>query len=82
MYRSAPIEDLDNLHTADRFLVECLKIHRLRPRVDGMLYRARFEESIVMLEDVSRLISFRRTRADSQFRFRMRGKCWKRRRRC
>ena len=62
MYRSAPIEDLDNLHTADRFLVECLKIHRLRPRVDGMLYRARFEESIVMLEEVGFLLIQRECR--------------------
>lgn len=52
VYRNTTVEELDTLHAADRFLVECLKIYRLRPRVDGMLFRARFEENIVMLEGV------------------------------
>lgn len=52
VYKSASSEDLDNLAEADRFLVECLKIYRLRPRIDGMLYRARFDESFETLQKV------------------------------
>lgn len=33
------------LHPADRFLVELLKIDRLEARVDGMLYRVKFQDT-------------------------------------
>ena len=41
-YRSAGKEVLQTLHKSDRFLVEMLKIERLTPRVEGLLYRSRF----------------------------------------
>lgn len=53
VYRTAPLEELETLHQADRFLVECLKIYRLPGRVAGMLYRVSFEETISALEEVS-----------------------------
>lgn len=40
------------LHPADRLMVQLIKIPRLAPRIEGMLYRARFEERISMLEEV------------------------------
>lgn len=40
------------LHPADRLMVHLIKIPRLEARVNGMLYRARYEEKINMLEEV------------------------------
>ncbi len=49
-YKSYPPEELVTLEEADRMLVELLKIERLRPRIEAVLYRARFEEEISALE--------------------------------
>jgi hypothetical protein len=43
------------MEPADRYLVELLKIYRVRDRVAGLLYRAKFEETIKGLEEVSRI---------------------------
>lgn len=40
------------LHPADRLMVQLIKIPRLAARVEGMLYRTRFEERISLLEEV------------------------------
>lgn len=56
MHKSTPQEELDFLEPADRFLVELLKIDRLRPRLKAMLYRERFLENMSQLEEeVSRV---------------------------
>ena len=44
-HRTASQETLTGLHPADRFLVELLKIDRLEARVDGMLYRVKFQDT-------------------------------------
>lgn len=51
MHKSTPQEDLDFLAPADRFLVSILKIEHLRPRLKAMIYREKFLENIVRLEE-------------------------------
>jgi len=57
IYRKAPPEQLAELHPADRLMVQLIEIDRLGPRVEGMLYKAAFEESWTMLDEVRILLS-------------------------
>ena len=54
MYRNADPEELAGLHPSDRLMVQLIKIERLAPRIEGMLYKCRFEETWGLLDDVSR----------------------------
>lgn len=47
-------EELASLHLADRLMVQLIKIERLAPRIQGMLYRSKFEDTITLLEDGAR----------------------------
>jgi cytokinesis protein len=42
-YRNAPEETLAELHHADRFLVELLKVPFLKDRINGMHFQVRFQ---------------------------------------
>lgn len=52
VYRNAGPE-LATLHLSDRLMVQLIKIDRLGPRLEGMLYKAKFEESFGLVDDVS-----------------------------
>lgn len=39
-------------------MVQLIKIDRLGPRLEGMLYRAKFEETFGLLDDVRRELVF------------------------
>lgn len=52
IYKNASIEDLAELHTADRLMVQLIQIDRLAPRVEGMLYKVAFSERWGLLDDV------------------------------
>ncbi|CAE6358045.1 unnamed protein product [Rhizoctonia solani] len=54
IYRNATMEELSELHPSDRLMVQLIKIERLSPRVDGMIYRARFEENFGLQNDGAR----------------------------
>lgn len=55
MYRNTTNpEELAGLHLADRLMVQLIKIERLAPRIQGMLYKSKFEDSIALLEDGAR----------------------------
>ena len=55
MYRNTTdAEELASLHLADRLMVQLIKIERLAPRIQGMLYRSKFEDTITLLEDGAR----------------------------
>jgi cytokinesis protein len=47
-------EELAGLHLADRLMVQLIKIERLAPRIQGMLYKSMFEDTINLLEDGAR----------------------------
>lgn len=52
MYRNTTnAEELAGLHLADRLMVQLIKIERLAPRIQGMLYKSKFEDTITLLED-------------------------------
>lgn len=48
-YKGAAEEVMETLNKADRFMVALIQIYRLPPRVDGMLFRASFEENSTSL---------------------------------
>ena len=52
MYRNAEPEELAGLHPSDRLMVQLIKIERLGPRIEGMLYRRKFDETWSLLDDV------------------------------
>ena len=52
VYRNAEPEELAGLHPSDRLMVQLIKIERLGPRIEGMLYRQKFEETWTLLDDV------------------------------
>ena len=55
MYRNTTDpEELAGLHLADRLMVQLIKIERLAPRIQGMLYKSKFEDTITLLEDSAR----------------------------
>ncbi len=53
MYRNADPEELAGLHPSDRLMVQLIKIDRLGPRIEGMLYKCVFDETWGLLDDVS-----------------------------
>ena len=55
MYRNTTdAGELAGLHLADRLMVQLIKIDRLAPRIQGMLYKSKFEDTISLLEDGAR----------------------------
>jgi cytokinesis protein len=52
IFRNAHPEELEGLHLSDRLMVQLIKIDRLGPRLEGMLYRAKFDETFGLLDDV------------------------------
>lgn len=57
IYRNADAEELGGLHPSDRLMVQLIKIDRMSPRLQGMLYRCRFDEQITILEENARKLS-------------------------
>lgn len=55
VYRNADAEELASLHPSDRLMVQLIKIDRLGPRLEAMIYRCNFEDSASLLQDVSLL---------------------------
>lgn len=53
VYRNAEPEELAGLHPSDRLMVQLIKIERLGPRIEGMLYKKKFDETWSLLDDVS-----------------------------
>ncbi|KAG8899897.1 hypothetical protein FRB99_006387 [Tulasnella sp. 403] len=51
VYRNSSEEELQVLHPSDRLMVQLIKINRLAPRLDGMLYKVMFEEQASLLEE-------------------------------
>ena len=54
MYRNADPEELAGLHPSDRLMVQLIKIDRLAPRIEGMVYKCGFDETWGLLDDVSK----------------------------
>lgn len=52
MYRNAEPEELAGLHASDRLMVKLIQIERLGPRIQGMLYKCKFEEQWLLLDEV------------------------------
>ncbi|KAH0830475.1 hypothetical protein J3R83DRAFT_1923 [Lanmaoa asiatica] len=57
VYRNAEPEELAGLHAADRLMVKLIQIERLGPRIEGMLYRCKFEEQWLLLDEGARKVS-------------------------
>lgn len=55
MYRNAEPEELAGLHASDRLMVKLIQIERLGPRIEGMLYKCKFEEQWLLLDEVTAL---------------------------
>lgn len=53
VYRNADPIELAGLHPSDRLMVQLIKINRLGPRIEGMLYKVNFDETWALLDDVS-----------------------------
>lgn len=54
VYRNASEDELSELHSSDRLMVQLIKIDRLGQRWDCMLYKANFEEQVTLLEEGAR----------------------------
>lgn len=52
VYRNAEPEELAGLHASDRLMVKLIQIERLGPRIQGMLYKCKFEEQWLLLDEV------------------------------
>jgi cytokinesis protein len=57
VYRNADAEELAGLHPSDRLMVQLIKIDRLSPRLQGMLFRCRFDEQMTLWEDNAKKLS-------------------------
>lgn len=57
VYRNATAEELAGLHPSDRLMVQLIKIDRLSPRLQGMLFRCRFDEQMTLWEDNAKKLS-------------------------
>ncbi|KAJ3526821.1 hypothetical protein NM688_g8213 [Phlebia brevispora] len=57
VYRNAEPEELAGLHPSDRLMVQLIKIERLGPRIEGMLYRRKFDETWSLLDESARKLS-------------------------
>lgn len=53
VYRNAEPAELAELHPSDRLMVQLIKIDRLGPRIEGMLYKVTFEDTWSLLDEVS-----------------------------
>lgn len=53
-YKDSSIDVLATLHPADRLMVNLLKVHRLKQRIDGMIYKERFDDMFEGVEQVRR----------------------------
>ncbi|KAJ8483231.1 hypothetical protein ONZ45_g14680 [Pleurotus djamor] len=51
VYRNAGPEELAGLHPSDRLMVQLIKINRMSPRIEGMLYKCKFEETWALLDE-------------------------------
>lgn len=60
VYINADASELENLHLADRLMVQLIKIKRLGPRIGGMLYKVTFEETWGLLDEVFLSSDFKR----------------------
>lgn len=56
VYRNAEPEELAGLHPSDRLMVKLIQIDRLGPRIEGMLYKCKFEEQWLLLDDGARKV--------------------------
>ncbi|KAH7930908.1 actin-binding FH2 [Leucogyrophana mollusca] len=56
VYRNAEPEELAGLHPSDRLMVKLIQIDRLDPRIEGMLYKCKFEETWLLLDDGARKV--------------------------
>ena len=52
VYRNADPAELAELHLSDRLMVQLIKIDRLGPRIEGMLYKVKFDETWALLDEV------------------------------
>lgn len=57
VYRNAEPEELAGLHASDRLMVKLIQIKRLGPRIEGMLYKCKFEERWSLLDDGTRKVA-------------------------
>jgi cytokinesis protein len=57
VYRNADPEEIAGLHPSDRLMVQLIKIDRLAPRLQGMLFKARFDEQITLWEENAKKLS-------------------------
>lgn len=57
VYRNAEPEELAGLHASDRLMVKLIQIKRLGPRIEGMLYKCKFDEQWLLLDDGTRKVS-------------------------
>lgn len=87
VYRNADPEELGGLHPADRLMVQLIKIDRLGPRIEGMLYKCVFDETWGLLDDVSPSLPRARQSEDDAHEYVCRAlvscqkpenRCWKR----
>ena len=53
VYRNADAAELAELHPSDRLMVQLIKINRLGPRIEGMLYKVTFEDTWMLLDEAS-----------------------------
>ena len=60
VYRNAEPSELAELHPSDRLMVQLIKIDRLGPRIEGMLYKLSFDESWALLDKVGYLVLYHR----------------------
>ncbi|EGN96042.1 hypothetical protein SERLA73DRAFT_162010 [Serpula lacrymans var. lacrymans S7.3] len=54
VYRNSAPEELAGLHPSDRLMVKLIQIDRLGPRIEGMLYKCKFDETWSLLDDGTR----------------------------
>jgi len=64
VYRNAEPEELASLHASDRLMVKLIQIERLGPRIEGMLYKCKFEEQWLLLDEVKAYSTVLRHRAE------------------
>ncbi|KAF8803585.1 hypothetical protein BYT27DRAFT_7225940 [Phlegmacium glaucopus] len=57
VYRNAEPSELAELHPSDRLMVQLIKIDRLGPRIEGMLYKLSFDDSWALLDEGARKLS-------------------------
>lgn len=57
VYRNADPAELAELHPSDRLMVQLIKIDRLGPRIEGMLYKVTFEDTWTLLDEGARKLS-------------------------